>query len=157
MRRREFITFVGGAAAPAFARPFPTLSEQQPVVGILHSASQAPFERYLINFRKGLGEAGYIEGQNVSILQRWADGHYERLPELAADLVQRRVHVIAVSGNTMTALAAKAAMGTIPVVFGIPDDPVKLGLVASHAHPGGDALGLEIPATLLARADEVIE
>src|SRR6516165_7488589 len=129
--RREFISLLGGAVAVAFARPFAALSQQRPVVGILHSASQAPFERYLTNFRKGLGEAGYIEGQNVSIVQRWADGHYDRLPELAADLVQRRVNVIAVPGNTMTALAAKAASGTIPIVFGIPDDPVKIGLVAS--------------------------
>jgi putative ABC transport system substrate-binding protein len=150
IRRREFIAMVGGAAAwPLGARAQqPTM----PVVGILHSASQAPFERYLTNFRKGLGEAGYIEGQNVSIVQRWADGHYDRLPELAADLVQRRVNVIAVPGNTMTALAAKAASGAIPVVFGIPDDPVKLGLVASLAHPGGNATGVNFfTAELIAK------
>jgi len=152
MRRRDFITLLGGTAAVAFTWSFAALSQQQPVVGILHSASQVSFERYLTSFRKGLGEAGYIEGRNVSIVQRWADGHYDRLPELAADLVQRRVNVIAVPGNTMTALAAKAASGTIPVVFGIPDDPVKLGLVASLAHPGGNATGVNFfTAELIAK------
>jgi putative ABC transport system substrate-binding protein len=152
LKRREFVTLLGSMAALALTWSFAALSQQQPVVGILHSASQAPFERYLTNFRKGLGEAGYVEGQNVSIVQRWADGHYDRLPELAADLVQRRVNVIAVPGNTMTALAAKAASGTIPIVFGIPDDPVKIGLVASLAHPGGNVTGINFfTAELIAK------
>lgn len=142
MRWREYLALLGAATAALLLWSFPALAQQSPAVGLLHSASQAAFARYLITFRKGLAEQGYVEGQNIVIEQRWAEDHYERLPELAADLVRRRVNVIAVPGNTMSALAAKAASGAIPVVFGIPDDPVKYGLVESLARPGGNATGV---------------
>jgi putative tryptophan/tyrosine transport system substrate-binding protein len=143
MRRREFITLLGSSAA-ALAWPLAVRAQgaMPPIVGYLSSRFREEDEFYIDAFRRGLSETGYIEGNNLSIEYRWAKGHYDRLPELAAELVRRPVNVIASFGGIPGARAAKALTSTIPIVFATGTDPVALGLVASLNRPGGNLTGI---------------
>jgi len=140
MRRREFLGLVGTGAA----WPLMTSAQQtgKPLIGFLHSASAAAFAEHIPAFHKGLNEAGYVDGQNATVEYRWAEGRNETLPALAADLVRRGPAVIVTPISTPATLAAKAATSTIPIVFVIGADPVKIGLVASLNRPGGNATGI---------------
>jgi putative tryptophan/tyrosine transport system substrate-binding protein len=145
MRRREFIALVGCAAT--WPRVVDAQQKAMPVIGFLSSRSPGDSTILVAAFRKALSEAGYVEGQNIAIEYRWADGQYDRLPALAAELVNRAVAVLVATGGEPSALAAKAATSTIPIVFTTGGDPVKIGLVASLNRPGGNATGVSLLTT----------
>src|SRR4051794_31467908 len=139
MGRREFVKLVAATVLwPAVARAQKPVS----VIGFLSVASPGAYAPFMAAFRQGLSEVGYVEGQNLAIEYRWAEGSYDRLPALAADLVGRKVDLIAASGGIVSPLAAKAATSTIPIVFASGDDPVRNGLVVSLARPGGNLTGV---------------
>jgi putative tryptophan/tyrosine transport system substrate-binding protein len=156
VRRREFITMLGGAVV------WPLEASAQdpavPLIGFLNSASPGPFARLVDAFRHGLREGGFVEGRNVAIEYRWADGHFTKLPELAADLVHRRVSLIVATGGTVSARAAKEATATIPILFIVGPNPIGDGLVTSLNRPGGNATGVALyTSELLPKRLELLE
>jgi len=143
MRRREFIKVIAGSAAgwPLVAH---TQQSAMPVIGFLRDTDAASSEELVAAFRQGLAENGYVEGRNLTIEYRWADNHDERLPSLTADLIKQNVAVIVAGGGTAVTLSAIVATKTIPIVFVLGGDPVKLGLIPSLSHPGGNATGVAL-------------
>jgi putative ABC transport system substrate-binding protein len=137
--RRRFLTLLGGTAAWPLGAS--AQMSEMPLVGFIHGGAADAFARRVAAFRVGLNETGYVEGQNVAVEYQWLEGHFERLPAVLANLIQHRVAVIATPGSTAASIAAKAATATIPIVFGVAEDPVALGMVASLAQPGGNATG----------------
>jgi ABC-type uncharacterized transport system substrate-binding protein len=147
MRRRDFIVALGSAAA----WPVAVRAQQPavPVIGFLHTRAPEGYLPYLSAFHKALGDAGFVEGRTLAVEYRWANGQYDRLPEMAADLVARKVNVLVAGGGEPSPLAAKAATSTVPIVFVMGSDPVKAGLVASYNRPGGNVTGINILTDLL--------
>jgi putative tryptophan/tyrosine transport system substrate-binding protein len=155
MNRRELMLLLGGAMTAA--RALPAQQKAMPLIGVLGAPSPGPFAPFVAAFHQGLSETGYVEGQNVAIEYRWAEGRYDRLAGLAADLVGRKVDVIATLGGMPSVLAAKTATSTIPVVFNVGSDPVELGLVASLARPGGNLTGVTgMASELMAKRLELL-
>ena len=144
MNRRELITLLGGAAAVPFAGPRAARAQQpaMPRIGVINAGTLETSTSRVLAFRQGLNETGYVDGQNVTIEYHWAEGRYERYPELVADLIRRKASIIVTGASSPAARAAKAASATTPIVFGVGEDPVRLGLVASLARPGGNATGV---------------
>jgi len=142
MRRRDFVTLLGSVAA----WPLAASAQQKPVIGFLNSGSADVYSDRIAAFHQGLRQLGYIDGDNVVIVYRWALGQYDRLPAFAAELVEKHVSVLVATGGEPAALAAKSATSTIPIVFAVGGDPIKLGLVASYNRPGGNATGANILA-----------
>lgn len=143
MRRREFIKGMVGSAAATWS-PVALAQQAMPIVGFLNGESPERYARFAAAFRQGLGETGYIEGQNVTIVYRWAEGHYDRLPALVTELIERKPAVIAACGGDGSTFAARAATTTIPIVFLMGSDPTKYGVVASYNKPGGNLTGVTL-------------
>jgi putative tryptophan/tyrosine transport system substrate-binding protein len=144
IKRRQFLTLIGGAASSSFLWPLPARTQQGalPVIGLLHPGGPEANARYMASFRRGLADAGYVEGRNIAIEYRWANGENSRLPELAAELVKRSVRLIVAPGGVSAAVAAFDATKTVPIVFVIGTDPVQAGLVGSLNRPGGNVTGI---------------
>jgi putative ABC transport system substrate-binding protein len=144
MNRREFITLVGGAAGPSASWPIAARAQQAalPVVGMINAGTRETAAYRVAAFQQGLREIGYVEGRDVTVEYRWAEGRYASMPDLVADLLRHRPAVLATPGSTAAALAAKAATSAVPIVFSVGEDPVRLGLVASLARPAGNATGI---------------